>query len=306
MTEKDLIKSLTANLHTDDTVMMGAGDDCAVLKFGDYELLFKTDAIVEGVHFDSNAAPDKVGHKALARALSDIAAMGGTPCHCLITLGTNPEIKLGYIEEVYEGLKRCAKSHNVNIVGGETTTMSNFTLSVSLLGTVEKAITRSGSIAGDAIFVTGELGGSITKQHLQFQPRIEQGQWLANNFDIHAMIDLSDGLASDLRCLLTHETGAEIHTDSLPVSKAARQLAQNNPSGKTPILAALTDGEDYELLFTLPSKLAVSLHDAWKKTFPGLNLKCIGKITEESGITLKDDKGRHSLGVYGYDHLQKS
>ena len=95
MTEKDLIRSLTANLHTDDTVMLGAGDDCAVLKFGNQELLFKTDAVVEGIHFDSNAAPDKVGHKALARALSDIAAMGGSPCHCLITLGTNPEIKSG-------------------------------------------------------------------------------------------------------------------------------------------------------------------------------------------------------------------
>ena len=96
MTEKDLIRSLTANLHTDDTVMLGAGDDCAVLKFGNQELLFKTDAVVEGIHFDSNAAPDKVGHKALARALSDIAAMGGTPSHCLITLGTNPEIKISY------------------------------------------------------------------------------------------------------------------------------------------------------------------------------------------------------------------
>ena len=305
MTEKDLIRSLTANLHTDDTVMLGAGDDCAVLKFGNQELLFKTDAVVEGIHFDSNAAPDKVGHKALARALSDIAAMGGSPCHCLITLGTNPEIKIGYIEKVYEGLKKCAENHNVNIVGGETTTMANFTLSVSLLGTAEKAITRSGSIPGDAIFVTGELGGSITKHHLQFQPRIKQGQWLARNFDIHAMIDLSDGLASDLRCLLNSEIGAEIHTNSLPVSKAARQLAQNNPSGKTPILAALTDGEDYELLFSLPPKFAVSLHDAWKKTFPELSLKCIGRITEEPGIILKDNKGRHSLNVHGYDHIQK-
>lgn len=305
MTEKDLIRSLTANLHTDDTVMLGAGDDCAVLKFGNQELLFKTDAVVEGIHFDINAAPDEVGHKALARALSDIAAMGGTPSHCLITLGTNTEIKIGYIEKVYEGLKKCAENHNVNIVGGETTTMANFTLSVSLLGTAEKVITRSGSISGDAIFVTGELGGSITKHHLHFQPRIKQGQWLARNFDIHAMIDLSDGLSSDLQCLLSPEIGAEIHTNSLPISKAARQVAQNNPSGKTPILAALTDGEDYELLFSLPSKFAVSLLDSWKITFPELSLKCIGRITNEPGIILKDDKGRHSLNIYGYDHIQK-
>ena len=165
---------------------------------------------------------------------------------------------------------------------------------------------RFGSNTGDAIFVTGELGGSIAEHHLNFNPRIIESRWLSDSFDIHAMIDLSDGLASDLRHLLTINTGAEILVSALPIRRVAGELAQQNPSSKSTMLAALTDGEDYELLFTVSRKDAVSLLDAWKKRFPNISLKCIGKITDQPGIHLRDENGTKPLALHGYDHLQKS
>ncbi len=306
MTETALINKLTAGLSTDETVIAGPGDDCAVLEIEGHKLLFKTDAIVEGVHFDSATSPEQIGHKALARPLSDIAAMGGTPSHALITLGINTSIKEDYIEAVYTGLKNCAAQYGVNIVGGETTTLPKFTLSVSLLGKVKNPIMRSGSKIGDAIFVSGELGGSIAEHHLNFIPRIAESQWLTDSFNIHAMIDLSDGLASDLRHLLTTHTGAEILASALPIRRAARENAQANPSSKTALLAALTDGEDYELLFTVSPKNAITVLDEWKTQFPDTPLKCIGKIIDQPGIHLRDENGTKPLTLHGYDHLQKS
>ena len=306
MTETALINKLTAGLLADETVIAGPGDDCAVLEIEGHKLLFKTDAIVEGVHFDSATSPEQIGHKALARPLSDIAAMGGTPSHALITLGINTNIKEDYIEAVYTGLKNCAAQYDVNIVGGETTTLPRFTLSVSLLGKVKNPIMRTGSNIGDAIFVSGELGGSITGHHLNFIPRIAESQWLTDSFNIHAMIDLSDGLASDLRHILTTHTGAEILTSSLPIRRAARENAQANPGSKTALLAALTDGEDYELLFTVSPKDAITVLDGWKKQFPNTSLKCIGKIIDQPGIHLRDGNGTKPLALHGYDHLQKS
>ena len=306
MTETGLINKLTADLLADETVIAGPGDDCAVLEIEGHKLLFKTDAIVEGVHFDSATSPEQIGHKALARPLSDIAAMGGTPSHALITLGINTNIKEDYIEAVYTGLKNCAAQYDVNIVGGETTTLPRFTLSVSLLGKVKNPIMRTGSNIGDAIFVSGELGGSITGHHLNFIPRIAESQWLTDSFNIHAMIDLSDGLASDLRHILTTHTGAEILTSSLPIRRAARENAQANPSSKTALLAALTDGEDYELLFTVSPKDAITVLDDWKKQFPNTYLKCIGKIIDQAGIHLRDENGTKPLTLHGYDHIQKS
>ena len=308
MTEKELIKRLTANLSTDDTVIVGAGDDCAVLNTGGNMMLFKTDAITEGIHFTSNTPPEMIGRKAIARPFSDIAAMGGFPTHALITLGLPDEHCEDHVVAIYEGAKAIAAEHKTSIVGGETTRSNQLWLSASVIGKIDRehCITRTGSVAGDAIFVTGELGGSLASKHLYFEPRIPEGPWLAQEFDIHAMIDLSDGLATDLRHLLGKNLGAELLTTAIPISHAAKLRAKEAPSGKTALLAALTDGEDYELLFTLPTEDAVKLHDTWKEKFPDLSLKCIGKITAEPGIILRDEKGIHPLNVHGYDHLHKS
>ena len=167
-----------------------------------------------------------------------------------------------------------------------------------------KAVLRSGAEAGDAIFVTGELGGSLAGRHLEFEPRLAEARWLANHFSIHAMIDLSDGLAGDLRHILkASRVGAELLTTSIPISRAAKLTSRAESPAKPPLLAALTDGEDFELLFTVASKDAVPLLDAWKKEFPKPALTCIGKITASEGITLRDKSGARPLTAHGYQHF---
>ena len=306
LSETELIQLLTENLPADSSVLTGPGDDCAVLDWSGSKLLFKTDAIVEGIHFERDTPPEAIGRKALARALSDIAAMAGTPTHALITLGVHADMEPSLIEAVYQGLRDCAREHHVNIVGGETTSLSQLTLSISLIGKASKPILRTGSAVGDAIFVSGELGGSLAGHHLNFTPRLKEARWLSDQDIVHAMIDLSDGLATDLRHLLSDQTGAELLTRALPIRRAAKERARDNPSGKTALLAALTDGEDYELLFTVSSKDAVPLLDGWKSAFPETPLHCIGKITDQPGIALRDDKGVKPLTLHGYDHLEQS
>ena len=311
LNEFELIARLTRNLPTNASTVVGPGDDCAVLDLGlpDRWLLFKTDAVIEGVHFQMSAAPGRVGHKALARCLSDVAAMAGTPTHALVTLALPSSYDLAFVEGLYGGLRALAKRHHVALVGGETTADPDHVwLSVAVLGTVipGKCPLRSGAKAGDALFVTGELGGSLAGKHLDFEPRLAEARWLVQHCPIHAMIDLSDGLAGDLRHVLNASgVGADLRAESVPISRAARRAARASCTAKPPLLAALTDGEDYELLFTVASRDAAPLLDAWKKTFPSLKLTCIGKITATPGLTLSDKKGRRSLTADGYVHFQK-
>jgi thiamine-monophosphate kinase len=309
MNELELIARLTPNLPTNQFVVVGAGDDCAVVQSSSpgQLLLLKTDAVVEGVHFDKQTAPQAIGRKALARCLSDIAAMAGRPLHALITLGLPPDLPAGFVEQIYAGLNSLAARHAVAIVGGETTASPDrIFLSVALLGTATKGKCplRSGARPGDALFVTGELGGSIAGKHLEFEPRLDEAQWLAEHFPITAMIDLSDGLASDLRRLIeASRTGAELLATAIPISRAARVRSKTGETKKTPLTAALTDGEDFELLFTLPSGDAVRLLDGWKRQFPALPLSCVGKITSQQGVLLRTRQGARPLTEHGYIHF---
>jgi thiamine-monophosphate kinase len=309
--EFELIARLKPHLPTNDSVVEGAGDDCAVLDLGvaGSYVLFKTDAVVEGIHFESNAAPSCVGHKALGRCLSDIAAMGGTPTAALVTLGLSAGFDAAWIDELYAGMNKLARKYNVAIAGGETTQSPDRKfISIALIGTVDKksCVRRTGARVGDAIFVTGELGGSLRGRHLDFEPRVREGQWLASHFSLHAMIDVSDGLAGDLRHLLQmNNVGAELLSDAIPITRAAKLQAVEESSAKTPLLAALTDGEDFELLFTVASKDAVPLLDAWKKEFGELRLSCIGKIVESPGLRLHDKQGTREINLGGYTHFGK-
>jgi thiamine-monophosphate kinase len=237
MTEFDLIARLTKDLPRHAGVVVGVGDDCAVLDVGlpDRWLLFKTDAVVEGVHFTGDALPEQIGHKALARCLSDIAAMGGEPSSALITLGLPPTFEVGRIEGVYRGLKALAARHGVAVVGGETTTNpERLFVSIALLGWVEqtRCVRRSGAQAGDALMVSGTLGGSLRGRHLCFEPRLREARWLTEHFTVHAMIDVSDGLAGDLRHLLAAgQVGAELLATSIPISQEAKRRAREHPGG---------------------------------------------------------------------------
>jgi thiamine-monophosphate kinase len=309
MNEFELISRLTRALPTNDSVVVGAGDDCAVLDVGASNrlLLFKTDAVVEGVHFTCETPPEKVGHKALARCLSDIAAMAGTPTAAVVTIGLPRQFESEFVERIYAGLNALAKKHEVAVVGGETTTNpERILISVSIVGFVprEKLLLRSGAKVGDAIFVTGELGGSIIDRHLDFDPRLTEARWLAENFQVHSLMDISDGLAGDLRHILKASTvGAELLRSAIPVSRAAHEIAKRGDAAKPALVAALTDGEDFELLFTIPSKSAVPLLDAWNNQFPKVKLSCIGKIVPGDGIKLRDETGVRPLTAHGYVHF---
>ena len=309
MNEFELINRLTRSLPTNKSVVTGAGDDCAVLDLGLPEglVLFKTDAVVEGVHFTAETPPEKIGHKALGRCLSDIAAMAGTPVAALITLALPREFDAARIEKIYTGLGALARRHDVAIAGGETTVSPDgMMISVALVGTAPrgKCALRSGALEGDAIFVTGELGGSLVGRHLEFEPRLAEARWLAEHFSLHAMIDLSDGLAGDLRHVLkASRVGGELMVTSIPVSRSARLAAKAEGAAKPPLLAALTDGEDFELLFTVAGRDAVPLLDAWKQQFPGVKLSCIGKITGREGLTVRDKNGVRPLEAHGYTHF---
>ncbi len=309
MNEFELIQLLTRSLPANRSVVTGAGDDCAVLDLGlpDRFLLFKTDAVVEGIHFTRETAPEKVGRKALARCLSDVAAMAGTPLAALVTLALPNDFTVPTVEAIYAGMNALARQHHVAIAGGETTTNpERLLLSLALVGTVPRTqcLHRSGAKPGDAIFVTGQLGGSLGGRHLEFEPRLAEARWLAEHFTIHSMIDLSDGLASDVRHLLqASQVGAELRKSSIPISLAAKRRARTESATKSPLLAALTDGEDFELLFTLAGRDAVPLLDLWKKQFPNLPLTCIGKITAEPGLKLRDKDGVRPLTAHGYIHF---
>jgi thiamine-monophosphate kinase len=311
MNELQLIEQLTAQLPKNESLIVGSGDDCAVLDLGlaDQFVLFKTDAVVEGIHFTTETEPEKIGHKALARCLSDIAAMAGNPNSALITIGLPKKFEPEFVKKIYTGLGRLAEKYKVSIAGGETTTNpERIFISISVLGTVKKSdcALRSGAKSGDAIFVTGQLGGSLVGRHLDFEPRLAEARWLAENFPIHSMIDLSDGLASDLRHVLNcSKVGAEVLARAVPISRAAKLQSRAESSAKPPLLAALTDGEDFELLFTVASNNAVKLMDAWKKKFPDVKLSCIGKCSSTPGLRIRDNEGVRELSAQGYVHFER-
>jgi thiamine-monophosphate kinase len=309
MNEVELIAHLTRNLPSNSAVVAGPGDDCALLDLGIPQqfVVFKTDAIVEGIHFTTETPAARVGHKALARVLSDFAAAAATPTAILVTLALPPSFQPAWVTELYTGLRELAARWNVAIVGGETTTCPERTLiSVSAVGTVarDRVVRRGGALAGDALFVSGQLGGSLGGRHLEFIPRLAEARWLADHFAIHAMIDLSDGLASDLRHILTaSQVGADVFTKSIPISRAARLRARQGNGARTPLLAALTDGEDFELLFTVAAGQAVAVLDGWKAAFPEVPLTCIGRIATTPGLRVHDETGVRDLVEHGYTHF---
>ena len=309
MNEFQLIARLTQALPTNPAVIVGTGDDCAVLDLGvpGKCFLFKTDAVVEGIHFTRETPPEKIGHKALARVLSDVAAMAGTPIAALVTIALPKTFEPDFIAAIYDGLNLLARAHGVAIVGGETTTNpERILISIALLGSAVsgKIPLRSGAKVGDAIFVTGFLGGSIEGRHLDFAPRLAEARWLVEHFPIHALIDVSDGLAGDLRHLLQGAgVGAVLLKTSIPVSAAAKSRARASSTAKPAVIAALTDGEDFELLFSVAPGDAVRLMDGWKKQFPETKLTCIGKIVTGEGILLNDKYGSQTFHGDGYVHF---
>jgi thiamine-monophosphate kinase len=274
--EDRLLAELLPSLGRHRRVITRAGDDCAVVQppGGNRLVLLKCDCVVQNVHFKKNTDPVSVGWKAMMRPLSDFAAMSGVPQFALITLMLPPQTTLAWVKKVYRGMLRAAAKFDVAIVGGETSRAPAVAaISVSVSGYVEpnRRVLRSGGRAGDDLFVTGRLGGSIGGRHLRFLPRIDESRWLTKNFAIHALMDLSDGLGTDLpRLAEASGLGFELDKEQLPRS-----------SGAT-IEEAVSDGEDYELLFAIAPKDRARLVARWRRKFPRLWLTRIGRLTPKA------------------------
>lgn len=296
--EIGLIKRLANKLRLDKTVIRGAGDDAAVVKWTkDRYLLYTCDMLIEDVHFKlKKIAPFQIGWKALARNISDIAAMGGIPRYAVVSIGLDPELPVSFFDGIYKGMESAAKRFKVNIVGGDTARSKKLVIDVSLIGEVEKKnlVLRSGAKRGDLVLITGAIGGSIKGRHLNFIPRIDEARELVKNFRINSMIDVSDGLALDLwRILDASNAGARIYKSLIPVSGRADSFEK-----------AITDGEDFELLFTM------SIDEArrfFKKALPGMKtpVTLIGEITDKRyGYKLIEEDGKvKTLDVRGYTHF---
>lgn len=227
------------------------GDDTAVLASSGEgrEDVFTSDALVEGIHFEPGTAPDRIGRKAVHRCLSDLAATAAVPDLLLLNLMLPGSTEDTWLESLMRSAAEAALTFGARIVGGDVTRYSSVQLHVFAKGSVPtgQAVVRSGACSGDGIYVTGTLGGSPSGHHLDFTPRIQEALWLREAVHPTAMMDLSDGLASDLpRLLKASRVGADMQPENIPISPAARERKHQND----PLRAALTDGEDYELLFT--------------------------------------------------------
>ncbi len=255
------------------SIVVDSGDDCAVLRVGRENVLFKIDSVIEGVHFRKSDPLQWVGHKALARPLSDIAAMGGVPTAAIVALIMPRTMTQAQARKIYLGMEKL----RVPIVGGDISSHRGpLTISVSVLGEMRgvKPVLRSGARPGDAIVVTGRrLGGSLKSgHHLRFEPRLREGRALAKR--AHAMIDISDGLVRDLAHICEASgVGARLHAGSL-----GRDLR-----------GALYDGEDYELLAAVPERTSVA--------------RTIGVILAQPGIELEYPSGDVTrIAIRGWEH----
>ena len=286
--EDALIASLLRELPPSRKLI---GDDCAVVPFRGAKnlLVLKTDCAVEKIHFEPRTNPELVGWKAMMRSLSDFAAVSAIPQFALITLIVPAARSTSWVKRLYRGLKRAAARFDVPIVGGETSaTRGPVAISVSVSGFVERNrwVSRGGGKNGDDLFVTGRLGGSLRGKHIRFVPRVKESRWLTKNFRVHAMMDLSDGLGADLpRLARASKLGFKIDKEKLPLASGAK------------IDNAISDGEDYELLFAISPRERSRLQKAWRKKFPRLPLTRIGSLIQPSSFNL------HPL-KRGYLHFQ--
>ena len=296
--EIGLIKGFARTMKLDRSVIKGSGDDAAVIKWTrDKYLLFTCDMIVEDVHFKLPAAlPFDIGWKAMARNISDIAAMGGLPRYALVSMAIDPKEPVRFAREFVKGLNAAASRFKVNIVGGDISRSKKLVADISLIGEVEKknVVLRSGARPGDLILVTGAIGGSGKGRHLNFTPRVREAREIVTRFKLNSMIDISDGLIIDLwRVLDQSRVGATLYQNAIPLSKEAG-----------PFKKAVSEGEDFELLFTMGTNEARRFF----KTYLGkmkTPVTLIGEITgRKSGYKLINAKGKiEKLGSRGYVHF---
>jgi thiamine-monophosphate kinase len=270
----------------------GIGDDCAVLLPARGRELLTVDPVILGVHFDGTVPATRVGAKLMNRNLSDIAAMGGVPRFAVVALALDGRTSVRWLSGFFRGLARAAAEAGVLVVGGDVAELpGSLAATLTLSGEARgRVLTRKGARIGDAIFVTGSLGRSLPSgHHHSFTPRLREGAWLARRGAVRSMLDVSDGLAKDLRTLEPPGAEAALEPGRIP-RRAGASLHE-----------ALSDGEDYQLLFSVAGGSEAALERAWKRAFPGTRLSRIGRFVRRG----QRQPGTLTLHDYsGYEHLR--
>jgi thiamine-monophosphate kinase len=274
---------------------IGIGDDMAqcTLPRGD-SVLITTDMLLDGTHFETKKHTlEQIGYKSMAVNLSDCAAMATIPLAAVVSVALPRNFGAENLKKLHKGILKAAKKYNCPLVGGDMTSWNHpLAISIAMMSTVGKTkpVKRSTAKIGDLVCVTGSLGGSLAGRHLNFEPRLKESLVIAKA-GANSMMDLSDGLSTDLNhiCRLSGK-GAILEADKIPISKQSKGLG-----------GALNDGEDFELLFTIPAKNFEMMKRNWHfKT----KITAIGKITKEKQVKIKMDGEACILKPGGYDHLK--
>jgi thiamine-monophosphate kinase len=291
--ELELVDWVCRRARAGPEVVVGPGDDAAALRLPPGELcVLTTDSVVEGVHYDPATTSAKAaGRKAVARCVSDLAAMAARPVAVVVALQLSRDTAPARARQIMSGVLQMTERIGIALVGGDVASSDGPTaLNVTGLGTAPKdrIVLRWGARPGDLLCVTGELGGSILGRHLNFTPRVAEALWIVAQAKVHAMMDISDGLLLDAwRMARASRVGMVLDPARLPISPAARRLSRS--SGQSAVEHALSDGEDYELLFAVSPKTARAL---LKQRRPPVRISAIGQVVAQPGLWLRDEQGR--------------
>ncbi len=305
--ESALIAWLRERLPPHPLLQLGIGDDAAVLNMAGVEQCVVTvDAVTDHVDFELSRGDDprRVGRKALAVNLSDLAAMAAQPLAAVMALVLPRQNGLQLAQALFEGMLPLAEKYNLALAGGDTNSWDGpLVISITLLGKVTDRgpLRRGGAKAGDRILATGQFGGSILGRHFDFQPRVEEALLLNQRYRLHAGIDVSDGLSIDLaRMAQESGCGAVLQTDAIPVSDDARRLSHERSDGLSPLDHALGDGEDFELLLAVaPAEAKKILVDRPLE----IRITDIGEFISEPGLWQRDSSGtKVPLAPKGWEH----
>lgn len=304
--ENDLLRWFRATLPSHKQLVLGAGDDAAIIQpTAGMQLVATTDMLMDGVDFlVGEHDPVLIGHKALAVNLSDLAAMAAKPVAALVSLCLPRTGGEALTKRLYDGILSTAAQFNMAIAGGDTNSWDGpLVISITALGEVYpgREWRRSGARPGDLILVLGSFGGSILGSHLQFRPLVKEAQFLAENLDVHAAIDVSDGLSLDLAKLAEASgVGAVIQLDHIPISELARMLSQQRNDGVTPLEHALADGEDFGLILAVNADEAEDFftrHPQWRE-----GLTAIGRFAGVQGLWSMEGSELKPLTPRGWEH----